>query len=189
MGLKKKHFTVIFLSSLVIGVVIFTTIVGYTLYMHWKKDVSSIKYRDSIEKLNATIFEDDITLSDLAVKEATTGPFPGKPVIAGTISNNSSKTVKSLLVEVSFSDDKGSVLYRGWFYPVGTEKILASGILDPSKGSDVLLAPGDKISFKYLLKSCPNNVARNIEYLSSFAKTGHSEDIHMECSIAGIKVL
>ena len=49
--------------------------------------------------------------------------------------------------------------------------------------------PGEDVSFKYLLKSCPKVVADNIEAKGSFAKNEGGKKISMDCAIAGIKVL
>ena len=188
MGLKKKHFTVIILSSMVIVVVLFSTIVGYTLYMQWKKDTFSVNYRNSIDKITAKIFHEDVVLTGVTVRKEHMGHFKGKPVIMGSIRNNSTKAVVSVLVEVSFAREDGTVLYRGWFYPLSDKKALTSSIIG-SPESSVVLSPGKSLEFKYLLKSCPKDVAENIAYKSSFAKKDSGQKMNMDCTIAGIRVL
>lgn len=189
MRIKRKHAQVIIYSSLIIAIVFVSTLVGYSIYMQWKKDTFASKYRNSIYKLTAELFKNDIVLSNIGVKMDENDGASKVPLIEGRIKNNTAKTVTSVLVEVAFLAPDGRVLYRGWFHPLG-ETRFGSPIFLPSrqKTRNVLL-PGEGITFRYFLRNCPREVVREISKKSEFAKNSTDNTINLFCSIEGLKVL
>lgn len=189
MRIKRKHAQVIIYSSLIITVVFISTLIGYSIYMQWKKDAFASKYRNSIYKLTAELFKNDIVLSNIGVKMDPDGASSKVPLIEGRLKNNSNKTVTSILVEVAFLTPNGRVLYKGWFHPLG-ERRFGSPVFpaDDQKARNVML-PGEGITFRYLLRNCPHEVVEEIYEKSEFAKKKTDDGITLVCSVEGLKVL
>ena len=100
--IRSKHFLVIAFSSLIIGVVLASTVIGYSLYIEWKNTTFISRYKSSIAKLTAEMFKEDIAISNVNVRIAREGPFSGLPFIEGSLKNNSPKAITSILMEISF---------------------------------------------------------------------------------------
>jgi hypothetical protein len=189
MRIKRKHAQVIIYSSLIIAIVFVSTLVGYSIYMQWKKDAFASKYRNSIYKLTAELFKNDIILSNIDVKMDENSTHSQVPLIEGRIRNNTNKTITSVLVEVAFLAPDGRALYRGWFHPLG-ERRFGSSVFSPSgQKTRNVLSPGEGITFRYLLRNCPREVVREISKKSEFAKNNEDDTINLFCSIEGLKVL
>lgn len=185
--MKKKHLPVIIFSSSIVAIVFFSTLAGYHVYMQYKKDVTSSNYRNSIYELTADIFRPLIVFNSVAVKkEGSIHPFP---VLEGNVRNNSNKTVLSLLLEITFVDTYGRVLYKEWFHPVG-DKYFDGAVFFPSqaKRGDVLM-PGDSLSFMHEMRNCPVDVIERLATRRGFARPDPSKDVKLVYTIKGLKVL
>jgi hypothetical protein len=189
MAIKNKHWILITLSSTIVAVVILCTLFGYGIYMQWKDDLYAVRYRDSIYRITADIFKNQIEISGLRTICEENGTLLKVPYVEGRIRNNSPKTLVSVMIGLSFSRPSGVVLYRGWFSPMGEEKLPDSPFFSTMKRAKKNLPPGESITFRYLLKNCPQEVVEDIARNKSFAKeSGGDKDITLELSITGLSV-
>ncbi|NQT32946.1 MAG: hypothetical protein HQ594_04665 [Candidatus Omnitrophica bacterium] len=189
MFLKRKHILVIVLSSLIIAVVFVSTLVGYSLYVQWKKDSFAVKYRNSVYRLTADLFRKDIVLSNMKVAFAGDEAFSGTPLVEGSLKNNSSKTVTSVLVEVSLRKADGTVIYKDWFYPLGKKPFAGSSLFPGIKQLGNVLLPGEGISFRYQLRNCSREVIDQLLAKTNFAKKPSAGDIELVYTISGASVI
>lgn len=191
MFLKKKHIIVVMVSSFIVSLVLVSTILGYNLYLQYKKDTFRIKYRNSIAKITADLFSKDLVLSNMKIRfYENDAKIPADmPVFEGAVKNNSNKTVTLLIIEMSFQDPNGRVLYKDWFYPIGEGR--SENISSHYAGNRTgrVLLPGEGVSFRYILKNCSADLAREISYDPSFAKSEPNKNVKLECSISGMNVL
>ena len=185
MGINNKHALVIIFSSIIIAAVMVSTLVGYHLYIEWREDRDSAAYNNAIYKLTADMFKKDVGLSNLRVAIGGKEMFTGMPIIEGSLKNNSSKIVTSIMLEVQFSRPDGSVVYREWFYPLGAVRPAPIR----AKRTKNVLMPGEGISFRHLLRNCPSEVASLISEKTGFAKGDREPRIKTEYSIVGMSVL
>ena len=188
MLIKGKHFLVIFFSSLIILIVLASTIIGYALYIEWKNSSFIARYNRSISKLTAEMLREEIGISNVNIGIERNGPFSGMPYIEGGLKNNSQKTIATILLEVSFLNPDGSVIYKVWLHPVGDERFHSSTLAGIEHTRNVLL-PGDSISFRHLLRHCPPEVVEQFSSKSSFAKSSSEDTIKLEYKITGVTVL
>jgi len=188
MGIKKKHAQVILYSSLVIVVVIITTLIGQSLYIQWKKDSLALRYRESIYKITAEIFNDKVSLSNVNIRYPAGSAGRGVPVAEGSIKNNSDKTITSLLVELSFVRDDGSVAYKIWFHPVGEDIYGETGVPSGINMAKEVIRPGEGISFRQPLRNCPKEVLESIGGRSSPARTT-GDRFNVVYGIKGMRVI
>ncbi len=186
---KKKHVLVIVFSSLIISVVFLSTLVGYSIYLQWKEDSFALRYRDAIYRLTAQIFRNNIAVGNVTVKIGEDRPFKGMPMMEGSLKNNSSKTVTSILIEVSFSRPDGTVVYKDSFYPLGAYKYTHPALLTGMENTRNVLLPGEGISFRHLMRNCPREVVSQLSTRSKFAKSGSEDKLRFEYSINGMRVL
>ncbi|MFH1665058.1 MAG: hypothetical protein ABIA77_02810 [Candidatus Omnitrophota bacterium] len=190
---QKKHVIVVTFSSVIIAIVLISTLIGYSLYVRWKEDSFGLKYRNSIYKLTAELFRKDIVLANVNVVIGEDDPFAGMPVIGGSLKNNSSKTLTSILVEISFYGADGAVIFKDRVYPLGggTEKqypgpdILSANI-GPTRN---ILLPGEGISFRHLLRNCPRKLIAHFDTKSKFARVYPQDKITMKYSVEGLNIL
>lgn len=187
--IRSKHFLVIAFSSLIIGVVLASTVIGYSLYIEWKNTTFISRYKSSIAKLTAEMFKEDIAISNINVRIAHEGPFSGLPFIEGSLKNNSPKTITSILMEISFLKPDGSVIYKGWFHPIGEEGFAHSASFSAVEYTSNVLLTGESVSFRHLLRNCPSEVVSQFSSKEEFAKTSAEDRIKMEYSITGVTVL
>lgn len=187
MFFKTKSANVIIYSSIVIAIVIVSTIAGYTLYIQWKEDTNSLHYRRSIAKLTAEMFAKDIVLSNVNVKVWKDAPFTGIPVLEGSIKNNSQKTISSISIEVAFRRPDGSVAYRALLRPLGDDEFSASVSLSGIERTSRILAPGEGMSFKHLLRNCPRELVAGITKKTKLAKDASEEKVSLELNVAGVE--
>ncbi|MFH1552946.1 MAG: hypothetical protein ABID83_04845 [Candidatus Omnitrophota bacterium] len=189
MFLKKKHILVIIFSSLIITVVFVSTLIGYSLYIQWKKDSFALRYRNSIYKLTAELFRKDVITSNMSVKIGGKELFPGLPLLEGSLKNNSNKTVTSVMVEVYFLRPDGTVVYKDWFYPLGEQHFGSPALLPGIKQTRNILLPGEGISFRHLLRNCPRELVEQVSVRTKLAKNSSKDRIKMVYSIVGLSVL
>jgi hypothetical protein len=187
MKVKKKHIQVIFFSSLIISIVIITTLAAQLFYVQWKKDTIASRYRNSIYDLTARIFRDDLAVRDAGISVKKTEGSKRIPVFEGSIENRTGKTVTSILMEVSFLREDGSVAYKGWFRPIGEGMYGSPSLLRGGSTGKVLL-PGEMISFREMLPNCP------LEIISGFAEDPGpgrygDEDFELSYEIKGMSVI
>ncbi|MFC1480328.1 hypothetical protein ACFL5Y_02635 [Candidatus Omnitrophota bacterium] len=189
MFLKKKHILVIVFSSIIIAVVFVSTLIGYSLYIQWKKDSFALRYRNSIYKLTAELFRKNVVMSNVRVKIGGKELFPGLPLLEGSFKNNSNKIVTSVLVEVYFLRPDGTVVYKDWVYPLGEQHFGSSTLFPGIKQTRNILLPGEGISFRHLLRNCPREVVEQVSARTKLAKNSSKDKIRMVYSIAGLSVL
>ncbi len=189
MLIKKKHASVIIFSSIIITVVFLSTLVGYNLYIQWKKDSFALKYRNSIYKLNAEIFKKDIVISNVNIKIGGSELFAEMPLLEGSLKNNSTKTITSVRIEVSFLKGDGSVIYKDWFHPLGEQQFIHPILFSGIEHTRNVLLPGEGISFRHLLRNCPKEVFSQLSTKANFAKSNSEDEMKLDYSIAGLSVL
>ena len=188
MFIKKKHLIVTTVSSVIILVVLFSTLIGYTLYIQWKKDSLALKYRNSIYKLTADLFSGDILLSN--VKVSMEGQASSMvPVVRGSIRNNTEKTITSIQIEFSLERPDGTVLYKDWFHPLG-EQPFRGPVLLPKKGSaGNALKSGEEMNFRHILRNCPRRLVSRLSRLGELARSSPEKDIAFTYKITGVGVI
>ena len=189
MSIKKKHILVVVFSSIIIAAVFISTLVGYTLYIQWKKDSFALMYRDSIYKLTAELFKNDIILSNVYVKLGTDGALLDVPLLEGSLKNNSAKTITSVMIEVSFVRQDGTVVYNDWFQPLGKERFTSGTLFSRMRGTKNVLLPGEGLSFRHILRNCPRKVFEAVSTKAEFAKEDSAEKINVVYKVAGLSVL
>ncbi|MFC1548519.1 hypothetical protein ACFL5E_01015 [Candidatus Omnitrophota bacterium] len=185
MFIKKKHILVIVFSSLIISVVLLSTLVGHSLYMQWKKDVFASRYKNSIYKLTAELFKNDVTLSNVHVK---TEGEDGKILFEGNLNNNSNKTITSVMIEVYFQEPNGTVLYKDWFYPLGDKRSRAQSFLFGAQQTRSVLLSGEGVSFRHHLMNCPRKVSEELLKKTQFAKSDSKDRMTVHYSIVGLNL-
>jgi len=171
----------------VVGV---STLIGYSLYVHWKEDSFALKYRNSIYKLTAELFKDKIAISNVSVGNKNSQIPSSVPFVKGSLKNNSAKTVSSVLIELVFQEPNGIVVYKDWIYPLGVKKTqktfpLFYGLVETSN----VLLPGEGISFRHPLRNCPSAVLRRITEKTNFARKDEKNAIEISCSVVGLDLL
>ncbi len=184
MYIKKKHLAVVLFSSGIIAAVMVSTLVGYVVYIEWKKDSTASMYYDSLHGLTADMFKADIVLFNMNTGIAE-GVFEGAPIVEGSLKNNSSKIISSIMLEVAFLRADGSVAYRKLFFPFGENKIIPIS----TEGLKTVLLPGFDISFKYPLRDCPQEVISQLYTKSEFARAAKRDRLEVKYSIVGMSVL
>ncbi len=189
MFIKRKHIAVIIFSSIIIAVVFVSTLIGYSLYIQWKKDSLALKYRNSIYKLTAELFKNDVVLSNVCVKMEDGKLLSEMPLLEGRLKNNSNKTITSIAIEVSFLAPDGTVVYDSWFNPLGEEYFGTPPLLSGMRQTRNVLLPGEGISFRRLLRNCPPEVVAQLSAKAEFARNQPENKVKLVCSIAGLSVL
>lgn len=188
MFVKKKNIPIIIFSSLIIAVTIVCTLVGHGVYIQWKKDTFALKYRSSIYKMTADLFGSSVMLSNVYVSMGE-GAFFDVPVFEGSVKNNSKKTITSMLIEVSFQEPDGTVIYKNWVHPLGEQHYGRGAMLQGVESASSVLLPGEGITFRYILKNCPDELIEQVSSKSGFAKSNSWDKISMSYSITGMKVI
>lgn len=189
MFIKKKNLLVVSFSSVIIATVFVATLVGYNLYLQWKKDAHDLKYRNSIYRLTADMFRNDVVLSDVDVKLEGGGSFQPLPFLEGSIKNNANKPISSLLLEISFTTPDNEVLYNNWVYPLGERDLVNPASFAGGKHVKSILLPGEGITFRHILRNCPPEVVEKLSNKSKFARDEEKGRLKMSCSVAGMSVL
>jgi len=189
MFIKKKNLLVAAFSSVIIALVFVSTLIGYNLYLQWEKDAHDLKYRNSIYRLTADMFRNDVVLSDVDVKVEGGGSFQPLPFLEGSIKNNANKPITSLLLEISFATPDNRVLYNNWIYPLGERDLGNPASFGGGKHVRSILLPGEGITFRHILRNCPPEVVEKLSAKSKFARSGQKDRLKMSCSIAGMSVL
>lgn len=189
MVFKKKHFTVIFFSSLIISVIIISTLGVYTVYIRWKEDTSKTFYRNSIYSITADIFRDKLEIHNIKTSVYQEDYSTKIPVIEGKIKNNSKKIITSMFLEISFSKPDGTVIYRDWFSPTDDETLLKSPFFSSAKYSRLSLKPDETLSFRYFLRNSPDEIKYQLFTKGTFAKASGYDEIKLYVKISGLSVI
>ncbi|HNX90918.1 MAG TPA: hypothetical protein PKY78_07580 [Candidatus Omnitrophota bacterium] len=189
----RKHTLLVVSSSLIITVVFVATFIGYNVYMQWVEDTISLRYRDSIYKLTAGIYKNDIVIMGVVPKAGKeiifSGSGAGMPLLEGKVKNNTSKIITSVMVEIYFSRSDGSVVYRDWFYPLGEKMFFSSPFFSSKIKPQMVLPPGETMTFRYLLRNCPAEIASQLMSKKGFSKEDPGKEIKMNLKVAGVSVL
>ncbi len=189
MFIKKKHILVIIFSSVIIAVVLISTLIGYALYIRWKEDSFALKYRNSIYKLTAELFRNEIALSNVRIVMEGEGPHSGRVFLEGDIKNNTNKTVTSLLVEAYFDEPDGTVVYKDWFHPLGEAGQGGPSIFFGAHTAKDVLHPGEGMSFRHRFLNCPRKLREELFRKTKFARRGEKDGVTMRYSMEGLSVL
>lgn len=193
MFIKRKHIVVIITSSIIIIAVFVFTLIGYLFYVQWKKDSLALRYRSFLYRLTAELFKNDITISNINVKTGGEDLFSKILFVEGSLKNNSNKTITSIRIKLSFLKQDGTILYNSWLFPLGEhpEEELG-GTVDFSEGKQTknVLLPGDGISFKHFLRSCPREIIEQFSVKTGFAKSFSLRDrAKLVYAITGVTVI
>jgi len=175
MRIKSRTTPIIVLSSLIIISVLLLTMFGFYVYLEWKNKNALRNYNLAIYDLNGQLYKKNI-LINLEAKIGKKGMLKGRPVIAGTIKNNSNKRIYSLKLKVYFSDETQRVLCVNTFYPVGSEFEPFVNLPDVRKNTKNFLAESDSISFTHQLGNCPPRVLNYLKSHLKFAKPGKGKE-------------
>ena len=186
MFVKPKNIVVIVLSSVIVASVFMTTIVGYSFYTQWKKDSFTAMYKSSIYRLTGEMFKNEVTISNINVYVDSSRTKRSAPIVEGSIKNNTGKTISSIMIEVSFSNNKGVVVYNDWFYVLNN---VEREILSPAGIGNNVVFSGGVVSFKEILKNCPKSVVEKIREKTVFAKSDSEEAIVVSCKATGMSVI
>ncbi|MDD5439278.1 MAG: hypothetical protein PHS37_03735 [Candidatus Omnitrophica bacterium] len=177
--IKQKSIIVIFLSSILIALVFVVTLLGFYLYLTISEDDNELQYRESLSELNAKLYEKYIYLSSVVLKVGTKERFRNKPIIEGRISNQSNKTIISIQLGLTLTDNDGRTLYVESFYPLRPDAYLT--VIPKRTGS--YLAQNDTVSFIHILKRCPADVYAYLKEKHEFAKGEKSDGFNFEYKI------
>jgi len=188
MRIKTKQIILVIFSSAIIALIMISTIVGYSIYLQWKEDVHTVRYRDLIYKLTAEIFRKDIEISGVKTEFVQDDLLPGTPILEGKIKNNSPKAITSLTVELVISRPDGYVLYKNWYYPLEEAALSESPFFSGRIRGEGTLAQGDTVTFRLPLKNCPAEVLSELSNKDIFAKKTPSPKIKIGLHIAGASV-
>ena len=180
---------VIAFSSLIIGVVLVSTVIVYTLYVEWKNNSFIQRYSDSISRITAEMLRKDVGIANVRVGLHKEGPFSGMPFMEGSLKNNSKKTLTSIRLELSLQKPDGSVVYKGWLHPIGEERFARSASFSDTEDTRNVLSPGESISFRHLLRNCPPEVISQFSSKKEFAKTDAEDNIKLDYLITRMTVL
>lgn len=188
MFIKKKHTGVIIFSSIIISIVFVSTVIGYGLYIRWKNETNAFIYRRAIYSLTAEVFRPSISMTDINVVKSEKPDEPSLPMFQGHIKNNSPKSITSLLVEITFLDVDGAVIYKDQFDPLSSKGNKHPLFFGRGPSSDIL-APGAAITFNHILRSCPPKVLSQISTKKKFVKSDSRDKLNLDYFITGISVL
>ena len=168
-------------------VVFLSTLFGYSLYTQFKKDAFTAGYWDSIYAISADIFRKDIIFLNTNVKMGGSGEET--PVVTGTLRNNSARPITNVLIELSFSESDGRVLYKEWVRPLAGQSF--DGVrffTDPVSGEEVI-SPGGSFNFRHVMRNCPKNVTRRMSTKRGFQRKDESRKIDFKYSVGALKIL
>jgi len=186
MFVKPKNVTVIVLSSIIVASVFVSTLAGYSFYTQWKKDSFTAMYKSSVYRLTGEMFKNEVVISNINVYVDPEKAKYSAPIIEGTIKNNTTKTISSIAIELSFSNNRGVVIYNDWFYVLDNIDL---GILSSSGIIKNVILPGGAVSFKEILKNCPQSVIDRIREKAMFAKSDSENAIVISCKVVGMSVI
>jgi len=155
--IKPKSIIVIFISSFVISLVLVLTIAGLSLYLGWKEKDSERIHSVEIDKLNASLYEKFIDVSDLKAKKGKEGIFKDNYIIEGLVKNNGFRTVSSISLEIDFLNASREAIHTETFKPlqsaVPSSKLSIGSLFILTSGKELPLARGQSMRFKHIL-SC-----------------------------------
>ncbi|MFH1791486.1 MAG: hypothetical protein ABH885_05855 [Candidatus Omnitrophota bacterium] len=183
--MKKKSLLVIFFSCTLITLVLVVTLAVFYAHLSVVYEKNNADYRQSLIEQNADLFRKYISVSSLVVKIGQHGRFKGKPLVMGSITNRSDKQVLSLKLKISVADTGGKVVYAGSFYPISAYE--SSPVMSDETGN--YLAPNDSVSFKHILKNCPDVLADALRTQNVFAKGKKAGAFKVECDIESLIIM
>ena len=193
MLLKKKNIPVIIFSVGIIAAVFLSSLLLSSAYYVWKEKRAASCYEKSIYETTALLFKKDMVISDITLVPGENDQFSGKPLVEGRIKNKTTKTVASILMEISFIDKAGVVVYRHRFHPFGTgpgNKNLGSPLLYPLMSpTGNMLLPGDSVSFRHIMSNCNNALIFRVRNNAKADKKGIKKDLKFVYSIIGLSVV
>jgi hypothetical protein len=184
--MKKKHLPVIFFSSGIVIVVFLSTLFGYSLYIQFKKDSLAAGYRDSICRITADIFRNDLVFSNVKVEVPSKGQGP---VVEGVLRNNSLRGVTSIVMELSFTDMDGKVLYKEWIRPLAEQGFDGVLFSTETASEGMAIAPGESFNFRHIMRNCPEHIVKRMSVKRGFAKRDTSKDVNFTYSVGAMKIL
>jgi len=187
MVIKQKSTLIIGISSLVIAMALAATIFGFYAYLEWKEKNIRRNYRLFLFDSDAELFGKYV-LVYLDAKIDAEGTIREKPIIEGTIKNNSNKKIYSLKMKVAFCDPEGKVCYTDTFYPVGGDFNPLVNIPDITKKAKSYLHEKDSVSFAYIIKNCPPEVTEYLKSKLQFAKSPDSRPLELVYKIESMDV-
>ncbi len=185
--MKRKHLPVILFSSGIVIVVFLSTLFGYSLYIQFKKDALAAGYRESICKITADIFREDLVFANVNIEVSDDGGHD--PVFEGELRNNTSWEITFLVIELSFFDEDGKVLYKEWVRPLAGQNF--DGVLfsaETVSGEDVIPS-GGSFNFRHVMRNCPEHVVCRTSMARGFAKRDNTRNVKFSYSVGALKVL
>ena len=184
MIIKRKSILIVAASSTLIALVLVLTLFGFYAYLEWEEAHSRRNYTKSLYDLNGRVFRRFIVVA-LQARIADAMPFSGKPVVAGTIKNNSNKTIYSLKMKIALHDSAQRVVYIDTFYPIGLER---ESIIDTGHTTRNFLLQGDSLSFTHYLKKCPLEVVEHLASQLKFAKEDDFRPLELKYTIEELDI-
>lgn len=185
--MKTRTTLVVALSSVIISSVLALTIFGFYAYLEWKQKTVRESHKLALYDLNGKLYDKYISLG-LHAKIDKEDTFKNKPIVWGTIKNNSGKKIYSLRLKISFRDASERVLYVDTFYPIGLELEHLIKIVDITKKTRNFMGQGDSISFKHQLNNCPIQVLDYLKEKSKFAKFYPDGALELTHKIEGLDI-
>ncbi len=185
--MKRKHLPVILFSTAIIVVAFFSSLLGFGLYTQFKRAAFAASYRESIQRITADIFREDLSFSNVEVGMPE-GNDAG-PVFEATLRNNTGRTVTSLLIELYFSDIDGKVLYKEWINPLRGHSFDGALFSSHSPPQGVVIPPGESFSFRHVMRNCPEYIVRRMAIRRGFARRDTSKDVNFSYSVDALKIL
>ena len=193
MLLKKKNISVIIFSVGIIVAVFLSSLILFSSYFLWQEKGAALSYEKAIYTTTALLFEKDLLLSQVTLVPGDADIFSGKPLVEGRIKNNTTKTISSILMEISFISKDGVVVYRHRFHPFGIgpgNKNFGSPLLYPLMSpTGNMLLPGDSISFRHIMSNCNNGLICRVKNNTNFNEKGIKKDLKFLYSIIGLSVV
>ncbi|MBF0216458.1 MAG: hypothetical protein HQL30_05635 [Candidatus Omnitrophica bacterium] len=184
-----KNIFVVGLSTSIAVFIMFVTLVGYDLYLKWKSDTFAAGYRFFIYRMSAELFEREIEIGSIKVNRPRDGIDQNSLTIEGKVSNNSKKIITSVLLEYSFLDTMGTVIHKGWFYPLEEDMFGSSPFFSSSVRPQRMFAPGEILTFRHLIRKIPSEIKSFQESAGSFARKGDPGKVKCEIALKGLSVI
>jgi hypothetical protein len=158
--IKLKSVLVIILSSLVIGAVILSTIIGLSLYLGWKEKEASAAHSEKMAELNVKLYGEHVLVQDVKAKYDKDGLHKGKCFLEGSIKNSGFRTISSLELCVEFLNESGEVMHSERLLPLKTSELphrtTIAAISYFISGRENPVLPGKSMRFKHVMSDQKN---------------------------------
>lgn len=152
-----------------------TTLAGFYLYTTWKEEEGNELYLEKLGTALAQIYSKNISISTLSAQISNSYPYKGKPIMQAKIENLGNKTIKHLVLKVSFLDFKNDSLYDVEFEPlkyISKKEDLKIPFIEMLIRSEELPIKGnEKIEFTYHMEKCPEEIRDSMEKNKSKPKS------------------